>query len=83
MQTPIVFWAKITQGALDSFFRVYPKFCVNRPKMQNEAVEFEPGGDLPPGFVYYIRYRTPITAGWYQPAGIGALLHKTDNLNRI
>ena len=55
MQTPIVFWAKITQGALDSFFRVYPKFCVNRPKMQNEAVEFEPGGDLPPGFVYYIR----------------------------
>ena len=31
--------------------RVYPKFCVNRSKMQNEAVEFEPDGDLPPGFV--------------------------------
>ena len=62
---------------------VYPKFCVNRPKMQNEAVEFEPGGDLPPGFVYYIRYRTPITAGRYRPTGIGVLLHKTDNRNRI
>ena len=29
--------------------------------MQNEAVEFEPGGKSPPDFVYYIRYRTPIT----------------------
>ena len=31
--------------------RGYPKCCVNRSKMQNEAVEFEPDGDLPPGFV--------------------------------
>ena len=66
-----------------SIIGVYPKFCVNRPKMQNEAVEFELGGDLPPGFVYYIRYRTPITAGRYRPTGIGVLLHKTDNRNRI
>ena len=64
-------------------YGVYPKFCVNQSKMQNEAVEFEPGGDLPPGFVYYIRYRTPITAGRYRPTGIGVLLHKTDNRNRI